>query len=100
MANELAKRFVGNNIDLGIEEITISRNSFLEPYELNWDFSKVQLNEVDFHRWIVALTTKPVDSKVKKDSEWKLELLVEGKEPVTKRKKSYNVSEGQMVFNF
>jgi hypothetical protein len=72
---------------------------FEQPYELHWDPSKVQLNDIDFRRWLLALITKPVESNVMRDSEWKLELLVEGKTPVTKRKKSYNVSEGQMVFN-
>lgn len=92
--------YVVNNVDLGVNGITVSRTSFLEPYELYWDPSKVQLNDVDFRRWVLALTTKPVEVDIKNDSEWKLELLVEGKTPVTKRKKSYNVSEGQMVFNF
>lgn len=92
--------YVANNIDLGVDGITVSRTSFLEPYELHWDPTKVQLNDIDFRRWLLALTTKPVESNVMRENEWKLELLVEGKTPVSKRKKSYNVSEGQMVFNF
>lgn len=68
---------------------------FEQPYELHWDPSKVQLNDIDFRRWLLALITKPVESNVMRDSEWKLELLVEGKTPVTKRKSRITFLKGR-----
>lgn len=89
------------NIQSGFGGISITKKSLIEDYEIKWNPAEAPMNGVDFRRWVFSMTNKPVGmKKVKEKNEWKLELVVEGKKPRAKTKKAYNISEGQIAFNF
>jgi hypothetical protein len=93
--------FVAKNVQLGFDGLSATRPSLFDKYELKWDPSAVPTDQVDFRRWVYKLTNKPIEEQqVKGNGDWKLELLVEGNKTKTKTKKVYNVSEGQVAFNF
>jgi len=103
---DLYKRFeqqieyVVSNVQHGVEGLEVSRESLLGNYDLHWSPALVDLDPEEFRRWVFTLTNKRLDNVPKVNEEWKLELLVEGKTIKTKTKKNYNVSTGQMAFNF
>ncbi len=91
--------FVSSNVQSGVMGLTITKDSFFESYELSWDSSKVSQKEVDFRRWLFALTNMPVrENEGIKD--WRSEVSVETGGLKGKTKKAYRVTEGQIAFNF
>jgi hypothetical protein len=68
---------------------------------LAWDATKAPSESADFRRWVFGLTNKPIVERTEATKEeFQLKLVVEGKKPTVKTKKSYNVGEGQYAFNF
>ena len=92
--------YAEQNVLNGVEGLTVSKSSLFGEYELHWDASAVPSDSANFRRWVYALTNKPVDKAVSTQMEVKLDLIVETKSARKKTKKVYNVSEGQIAFNF
>ncbi len=98
---ELQVEYVANNVQLGVTGLSVSRETLLGDYELKWITTETPVEEMELRRWVYSLTNKPVDVRpVTEGGEVRLELVVEGKKLKTKVKKAYNVSEGQIAFNF
>ncbi|MDN4067689.1 DEAD/DEAH box helicase family protein [Paenibacillus vini] len=92
--------FVVSNVQGGVNGLSLSRKSLLENFELTWAPEQAHANEMDFRRWVYNLTNRPVRLTNESEGAWNLEVFVEGKKIKTKTKKKYNVSEGQIAFNF
>lgn len=92
--------YVVDNVQSDIDGLTVSRDSLLGEYDLRWSPLAVPTNSAEFRRWVFNLTNKRVEHQVEVSEDWTLELLVEGKSIKTKTKKTYNVSTGQVAFNF
>lgn len=86
------------NVQNGIEGLAF--NTELGRYKLQWNPLAVPTSQIEFRRWVYRLMTKPMDDQSEANGEIKLELIFEGKKPKVKSKKVYNVSEGQIAFNF
>lgn len=89
--------YVTMNITKGISGLTHARSSLIGEVELTWDRSAVCENETEFRRWAFNLTNMPVKLSPITDV-WNPSVIVEGKEKKNRRKKIYNVTEGQISF--
>ncbi|WP_039832824.1 DEAD/DEAH box helicase family protein [Paenibacillus sonchi] len=91
--------FVVAHIDKGIDGLSISQDLFLSTTELVWEPAKAPRREVEFRRWLFALTNMPVQPE-EKVKEWQKEVHVITGSAREKTKKSLRVTEGQLAFNF
>ncbi|MGP3788468.1 hypothetical protein [Paenibacillus sp. 1A_MP2] len=89
--------FVSQHVLRGVEGLSYSRASLVGDMELVWDPSAISGDETAFRRWAFNLTNMPVQVRAGID-EWTPSVVIEGKKVKTKRKKIYNVSEGQIAF--
>ncbi|GKS12863.1 hypothetical protein YDYSY3_38630 [Paenibacillus chitinolyticus] len=92
--------YVVENVEKGIACLTSTKETLIGPFSIVWHQDKAPQTEQLFRRWAYSLTNKPLGHSLSKTGGVNLELLVEGKKPKTKTKKVYNVSEGQIAFNF
>ncbi|WP_059040628.1 DEAD/DEAH box helicase [Paenibacillus rubinfantis] len=91
--------YVEQNVNQGVDGLQLSKSG--AEISLKWDVSKVPSEQADFRRWVFGLTNKPVVERTEATKEeFQLRLVVEGRKPAVKAKKSYNVGEGQFAFNF
>jgi len=91
--------YVEQNVNQGVDGLQLSKSG--AEISLKWDVSKVPSEPEDFRRWVFGLTNKPVVERTEATKEeFQLRLVVEGRKPAVKAKKSYNVGEGQFAFNF
>jgi hypothetical protein len=92
-------QYVEQNIIRGVDGLR-AQTSGTEVI-LTWDVTKAPSDSTDFRRWVFGLTNKPIVERMEeKKEQFQLKLVIEGKKPTVKTKKSYNVGEGQYVFNF
>ncbi|KGP77686.1 MULTISPECIES: helicase-related protein [Paenibacillus] len=89
--------FVSQHVLCGVEGLSYSRASLVGEMELVWDPSAIRGDDTAFRRWAFNLTNMPVQVRGGTD-EWTPSVVIEGKKGKTKRKKIYNVSEGQIAF--
>lgn len=83
---------LSQNVQGGVNGLSLSRKSLLENFELTWAPEQVHANEMDFRRLVYNLTNRPVKLTNESEGGWNLEGFVEGKKIKTKTKKKYNVS--------